>query len=110
MDSWPLSWEHTAVTSNGIDTDTIVNKTGSKFTVTCDRVEKLEKGEMTELPAHALAYSYVPKPILQAKFALFGLYCINGLFHLPEERSLNKMFPQIKTKTVEEVISAWKGK
>jgi hypothetical protein len=96
--------------SNGIDADTIVNKTRSKFTVTYDSVEKLEKGEMTELPSHALAYSYVPKPVLQAKFALFGLYYISGLFHLPEERSLNKVFPQIKTKTVEEVVSAWKGK
>ena len=100
----------------GIDTDTVVGekpptlKTGSKFTVTRDSVDKLEKGEMTELPSHASAYSRIPKPLLQARFALFGLYCVNGLFHLPEERSLNEVFPQIKTKTVEEVIGVWKGK
>jgi hypothetical protein len=87
-----------------------MDKLGSKFAVTYDRVEKLEKGEMTELPFHTSLYGYVPKAELQSKFALFGLYTIHGLFHLSEDKSLNKNFPQIKTKTVEEVINAWKGK
>lgn len=75
-----------------------------------DSLETLEKGEMTELPTHVAAYRYVPKKAVQGRFALFGLIFVNGLGHLPEEKSLNSLFPQIKTKTVEEVISVWKGK
>lgn len=65
---------------------------------------------MTELPTHVAAYSYVPKQALLGRFALFGLLFVNGLGHLPEEKSLNRLFPWFKTKTVEEVISVWKGK
>ena len=70
----------------------------------------LEKGEMTELPFHPSMYPRIPKPALQRRYAMFGMYIVNGLMHLPEEKNLNKMFPQIKTKTVEEVVSAWKEK
>jgi nucleoside-diphosphate-sugar epimerase len=34
--------------------------TGSKFAVTYDGVEKLKRGEVTELPSHLLAYPYFP--------------------------------------------------
>ena len=78
--------------------------------MTYDSVEKLKGGEMTELPAHHLAYSYIPKSALQAVFSQFGLYIVRGLFHLPEQKSLDKVFPEIKTKTVKEVINSWKGK
>lgn len=87
-----------------------LDKLGGKFSVTYDSLEKLEKGEMTELPFHTSLYGYVPKAELQSKFALFGLYTVHGLFYLPEERTLNKKFPQIKTMTVAEVINSWKGK
>ncbi|KAI9839153.1 MAG: hypothetical protein M1819_003146 [Sarea resinae] len=83
---------------------------GSKFTVTYDSVEKLERGEMTELPFHPSWYPRIPKPALQRRYATFGLLTIQGLTHLPEEKSLNKVFPQIQTKTVEEMVGAWKGK
>jgi hypothetical protein len=29
---------------------------------------------------------------------------------MPEEKSLNQVFPEIKTMKVEEVIASWKGK
>jgi len=92
------------------DTDTKRYKTGSKFTVTYNSVAMLEKGEMTELPFHLSMYPRITKPALQRRYAMFGMYIVNGLMYLPEEKSLNKMFPQIKTTTVEEVVSAWKGK
>jgi hypothetical protein len=69
----------------------------------------LEKSEITELPFHPSMYPCIPKPALQRRYTMFGLYIVNGLRHLPGEKSLKKMFPQIKTKTVEEVVSAWKG-
>lgn len=75
-----------------------------------DGEEKLKQGQITELPSHPLAYSYFPKPVLQSVFAAFGLYVIQGLFKMPEERSLNRLFPDVKTKKVSEVIDAWKGK
>jgi hypothetical protein len=66
----------------------------------------LEKGEMTELPFHLSMYPRIPKLALQRRYAMFGLYIANGLIHLPEEKSLSKMFPQFKTTTVEEVVRA----
>ncbi|KAK1763389.1 hypothetical protein QBC33DRAFT_550029 [Phialemonium atrogriseum] len=84
--------------------------TASKFSVAYDSKEKLKQGHITELPSHPLAYSYFPKPVLQSVFATFGLYVIQGLFKMPEERSLNRLFPDVKTKKVSEVINAWKGK
>jgi hypothetical protein len=88
----------------------LTSNIGSKFSVTYDSLQKLKSGEVTELPSHHTAYPYFPKPILQSVFSKFGLYVIEGLFDMPEERSLNKRYPEIKTKTVRECISAWKGK
>lgn len=84
--------------------------TGSKFAMTYDDVEKLEKGEMTELPFHRTIYERIPKPALQKRYASFGLYTVKGLMNLPKEKCLNKMFPKIKTTTVKDVVGAWKGK
>jgi hypothetical protein len=80
------------------------------FNVTYDSVEKLELGEMTELPAHTSMYPLMGKTALQARFARFGLYTVKGMLHMPEERSLNRMFPEIRTKTIGEIVGAWKGK
>ncbi|PNP53746.1 hypothetical protein THARTR1_05870 [Trichoderma harzianum] len=84
--------------------------TRSKFSVTYDSVEKLEKGEVSELPSNAAEYKYLPKHVLQAYFSKFGQYIIAGLFDIPAEKSLNKVFPEVKTTTVEEVLGLWKGK
>ncbi|KAJ9614099.1 hypothetical protein H2200_002235 [Cladophialophora chaetospira] len=83
---------------------------GSKFTVAYDSPEKLEKGEITDLPFNEAIYPFFPKPMFQQYFGRFGLYVTQGLFDLPEEESLNKKFPDIKTTTVREVLSAWAGK
>ena len=73
-----------------------------------DNIEKLKRGEITEMPSHSLSYAYFPKPILQATYAKFGLYVIAGLFDMPQANSLNERFPGIKTKTVKDIMSVWK--
>jgi len=84
--------------------------TGSKFNITYDSVEKLQRGEITELPSHKYLYEYFPKPMLGALLSKFGLWTVNGLMQVPKEGSLNEQFPEIKTTTVREMLGAWKGK
>ncbi|KAL1599467.1 hypothetical protein SLS60_007270 [Paraconiothyrium brasiliense] len=81
----------------------------SKFDVAYDSIEKLCGGEITELPSHVSAYSFIPKSLLCSIQSKFGLYVANGMFDMPEEGSLNQIFPEIKTTTVEEIIGHWKG-
>ncbi|KAI9663877.1 MAG: hypothetical protein M1821_007367 [Bathelium mastoideum] len=83
---------------------------GFKFNIAYDSVEKLRSGEITELPSHASAYSFIPKSALYGIQSKFGLYVAYGMFDFPEKGSLNQLFPEIKTITVEEIISHWKGK
>ncbi|VUC36364.1 unnamed protein product [Clonostachys rosea] len=82
---------------------------GCKFNVAYDPVEKLERGEMTELPIHQASYKRFPKPALQRRFSLFGLYHVRGMCYMPPEKSLNRLFPHIKTHTVAELMAPWKN-
>jgi len=84
--------------------------TGSKFNITYDSVEKLQRGEVTELPSHKYMYEFFPKPMLGGLLSKFGLWTVNGLMQLPKEGSLNEQFPEIETTTVREALGAWKGK
>ena len=83
---------------------------GSKFNIVYDSLEKLRSGEITELPSHVSAYSFIPKSVLCDIQSKFGLYVAYGMFDFPEEGSLNQLFPEIKTATVEDIIGHWKGK
>jgi len=60
----------------------------------------LERGEITELPGQVAAYSYFNKEWAQKLFSVFGLWVTRGAFDLPEERALNRKFPDIKVTTV----------
>ncbi|KAM0263897.1 hypothetical protein ACHAQJ_000932 [Trichoderma viride] len=82
---------------------------GTKFNVAHDSVEKLSKGEITELPSHPNLYSILPKQAFQGLLALFASWIIDGSFDVPEENSLNAKFPEIKTTKLSEIIGAWKG-
>lgn len=78
-----------------------------KFEVTHDPVEKLVKGEITELPAHVPVYPYFPKQHLQGLFAVFGLWFDDGSFDLqPGEGSLNlnSRFPDVKPLKVKGIL------
>ena len=72
-----------------------------------DGVEKLKSGGMTDLPSHV---GLQTKEALQARWARFGLYATMGLLHVPHEKSMNAVFPEVKTMTIEEIVGAWKGK
>lgn len=81
----------------------------TKFNVVYDSLEKLKRGEVTELPAQVASYAYYPKPMSQAAGAAFGLWFENGDFNMKPERWLNDLFPEIKPMTVQEVLdTAWK--
>lgn len=83
--------------------------TGSKFKVAYDSIEKLRRGEITELPAHVAAYSFIPKSLVYGIQSKFGLYVAYGMFDFLEEGSLNQQFPEIKTTALEDIIGHWKG-
>ncbi len=83
---------------------------GSKFTVAYDSIEKLERGEITELPSNPAMYPFFPKQLFQQYFGRFGLYVTQGLFDFPEDQTLNKKFPEIKPTTVREMLGVWVGK
>ncbi|KAK1472734.1 hypothetical protein CABS01_16200 [Colletotrichum abscissum] len=63
---------------------------GKKFHVTYDSVQKLQSGEITELPGQVAAYSYFPKQWAQQLFSTFGFWVTEGLFDFPKDRALNQ--------------------
>ncbi|KAM0346401.1 hypothetical protein ACHAPU_005465 [Fusarium lateritium] len=82
--------------------------TGYKFTVTYDSVEKMEKGELTELPGHVPMYSRAPKIILQKMMSAYGLWREQGALNLDESRTLSGVFPDIKPISVRAFLEeAW---
>ncbi|KAK1826069.1 hypothetical protein QBC39DRAFT_394531 [Podospora conica] len=82
---------------------------GEKFTVVYDSVETLKTGVVTELPSHPSMYAIFPKPMLQGMFAAFGVMFEDGAFDLSPASTLNEEFPDIKARTVKELVfEAWK--
>lgn len=77
----------------------------TKFTIEHDSIDKLKGGQVTELPSHPSFYPFFPKQMLQGMFAAFGIMFENGVFDLKPSRTLNDDFPDIKPRTVKEVIS-----
>ncbi|KAH6880819.1 hypothetical protein B0T10DRAFT_531810 [Thelonectria olida] len=83
---------------------------GEKFTVTHDSLDLLLSGKITELPSHPPLYTQMPKDQIQALFATFGVWFEKGLFHLQPAKTLNGVFPDIKARTVREVLTeGWKA-
>ncbi|KAJ4045867.1 hypothetical protein NW761_007883 [Fusarium oxysporum] len=82
---------------------------GSKFTVSYDALEKLQKGEVTELPSHRESYGFFPKPALRGFLSLLGCYVVEGRFDIPADKALNAKFTEIQTLKVKEAIELWRG-
>jgi len=83
---------------------------GSKFEVTYDSIDTLKQGKITELPSHPHIYPFFPKEAMQGMFSAFGLLFASGDFDLKSEssNSLNVRYPDIKPKTVRELVQeAW---
>jgi len=94
------------ITWNGF-VDLAEKTKGVKFNVKHDSVESLQKGQITELPAHVPVYPFFPKEQLQFIFAVFGLWFDGGSFDLrPGQGSLdlNAKFPEIKPLKVKDVL------
>ncbi|KAK4068250.1 uncharacterized protein Triagg1_7493 [Trichoderma aggressivum f. europaeum] len=81
---------------------------GSTFEVSYDPIEKLAKGEVTELPSHKeeLAKSPFPEPIARQLLAVLGYWVVGGQFDIPVDKSLNKIFSSIKPMGVRDMLLA----
>jgi len=53
---------------------------GVKFDVQFDALEKLEKGQVSELPAYKDVYPFFPKEMLHSFVAMFGILFEKGFF------------------------------
>ncbi|KAF3919596.1 hypothetical protein ABW20_dc0103516 [Dactylellina cionopaga] len=84
---------------------------GVKFTVTYDSVEMLKSGKITELPSQIPKYAFMPKEKLQGFLAAIGRMFETGVFDLKSDHPINHEFPDIKTRTMRELLTeAWAGK
>ncbi|KAF2812095.1 NAD(P)-binding protein [Mytilinidion resinicola] len=88
---------------------------GVKFNVSYDSIEKLQKGEATELPSYTKIYEAfggreIAKPIVQAIFAQYGLWMDEGLFNYKGGTFLNDLFPEIKPLKLDEAWEKAGGK
>lgn len=79
---------------------------GSSFDVTYDPLEKLQRGETTELPAQKaeLALSPFPEALTRQLLALLGIWSVTGQFDIPHDGSLNAKYPDIKPVTIREAL------
>ncbi|KAL7956542.1 hypothetical protein V8C34DRAFT_315543 [Trichoderma compactum] len=71
-------------------------KAASEVTVSYDPIEKLAKGEVTELPSHKeeLAKSPFPEPLARQLLAVLGCWVVGGQFDIPVDKTLNKISHQ----------------
>ena len=82
---------------------------GTDFKVSYDSLEVLKSGKVTELPSHVAAYPSFPKPALQGFLATFGRAVVEHVFDVDrraETLSLQETFPDIKARSVKELITA----
>ncbi|KAL0254355.1 hypothetical protein SLS55_009830 [Diplodia seriata] len=79
-----------------------------KFKVVYDDVEKLKRGEITELPGHAASYELFPKPAYQRFMAIFEQFTTDeAICAIPPV--LNARFPEIKPLTVRAMLEQYWG-
>ncbi|KAM5341208.1 hypothetical protein ACJ41O_015317 [Fusarium nematophilum] len=81
-----------------------------EFQVRHDDLDKLSKGQITELPNHVAAYPFFPKEHLQGLYATLEKLMAQGDFELPSEKAVNRQFPDIKMLTVKELLAQTWGK
>lgn len=73
-------------------------------------MEKLKRGETTELPSQVPAYHFFPKELYHGMAATFGLWSEDGVMNFKPETSLNEQFPEVETSTVKDFLQAAWGK
>ncbi len=83
---------------------------GTKFQVGYDDIDKLKRGQVTELPSQTPLYSIIPKESVQAMSSAFGIWVDRGDLDFDEDASLNRKFPELKTIKLKELLErAWKN-
>lgn len=68
----------------------------------------MEKGEVTELPAHPAVYTVFPKPALQGMISMFGKWMVLGRAGLPADKAVSKKYTEIQPKKIADIIGLWK--
>ncbi|KAL4879236.1 hypothetical protein BJY04DRAFT_194103 [Aspergillus karnatakaensis] len=82
---------------------------GAKFEVHYDDIEKLNRFEITELPAQRALYDTFPKKAFQWFTSIFERFTADGTTRIAREGSLNEKFPDIKPLTVRDMLDQyWK--
>lgn len=75
-----------------------------------DDLDKLKRGEVTELPSQKSSYSVFPREFAQAINSAFGIWIDRGDFDFDENTSLNTKFPEIKPIKLKQLLEkAWKN-
>ncbi|KAF1917329.1 hypothetical protein BDU57DRAFT_513529 [Ampelomyces quisqualis] len=108
QDSWP---EYSAFAGDRMSWGDLLKLaeevTGTKWDVTYDPIEKLEKGEGTvlEQPKGAME---LPEEALRHLWCEFGIMADKGLMDITTEGLRNREFPHVSPLTVREVVeTAW---
>ena len=74
-----------------------------------DDLEKLKRGEVTELPSQTSLYSTIPREFVQAISSTFGIWVNRGDLDFDENKALNQKLPELKTVKLKELLErAWK--
>ncbi|KAF4784193.1 hypothetical protein HER10_EVM0005256 [Colletotrichum scovillei] len=77
---------------------------GVKFDVSHDSIETLKAGKVTKLPRHRSPYPYISDEQLQPMFAILGLMFERGVFDLRVETSITQDFPDLKLRSMKELL------
>lgn len=95
-------------TAEFVATDTFL--LGTKFKVNYDHLDKLQRGEVTELPSQKSLYAVIPREFVQAINSAFGIWVDRGDFDFDEHASLNTKLPDIKPMKLKDLLEkAWKN-
>ncbi|CVL06876.1 uncharacterized protein FMAN_11970 [Fusarium mangiferae] len=78
-----------------------------KFDVSYDPAEKLEKGEVTELPFNKNATDF-PQKVLEGLMSHWGIYASKGKYDMLMDKALNNVFTSIQLLKVEDVMEMWR--
>lgn len=69
-------------------------------------MEKLKRGETTDLPSQVTAYQFFPKELYHGMASTFGLWWEEGVMNFAPETSLNEQFPEVETWKVKDFLEA----
>jgi hypothetical protein len=111
LDKWERDYRIAGDTKTWHEVIAIIEKgKGVKLDVEYDSMEKLQKGQVRDLPSYQKTYAMLgggelAKSTVQGMYAQFGQWMEQGEFMYKDGPILNNVFPEIKPLAFEE---AWK--